>query len=223
MKLFTVIDSLSSSLFYKLSKLRHARIFHPRGALHKGTLTIADTANLPACLLFTKPTTYPIVARLSRGIGLPLLFPDILGFALRIPDVYGPNLHQDILMVTSGKGKILRYAMLFKYNFSSSFFSTILLYKISDKKYLFGIIPSKEGTGENKAFTLAIASPFGQWQSVGKIQLEEILPKEESIKIRYNPWNTGDEIQPYGFLQRLRKHVYIASQEGRSKKEGDFI
>src|SRR5205814_8265271 len=41
---------------------------------------------------------WPVVVRLSKGVGLPDPVPDVLGFAVRVVDVGGPEAHQDLLL-----------------------------------------------------------------------------------------------------------------------------
>jgi hypothetical protein len=215
MKFFDIVDTISEHLFYMLSYFRGKRIFHPTGTVYVGTLTIANKEDLPTCSLFQKSQHYQVIIRLSRGVGFPEPLPDILGFAMRIVDAYGPELHQDILMVTCGRGIFSKYGMFFRFNFFSSFFSTILSYKIGQRKYLFGIIPSGK---DSSIFTFGISSPLGHWSSIGKIELGEVASEHIVKELRYNPWNTGSDMQPFGFLQRLRKNAYRASQRGRAKR-----
>jgi len=84
------VAALTASTFGALSRLRGKRIFHPHGVGFAGRLTPHLTEWSGAELL-AGPEPRPVIARLSRSLGLPGPFPEPLGLALRAPDAYGPG------------------------------------------------------------------------------------------------------------------------------------
>jgi hypothetical protein len=81
--------TLITSPFRRLAELRHARVFHPDGVLCTGTASLTGDAPLPLA-------GGPVTARISKGIGLPGSWPDIVGLAVRLPD--GSASHWDLLL-----------------------------------------------------------------------------------------------------------------------------
>ena len=81
--------TLITSPFRRLAELRHARVFHPDGVLCTGTASLTGDTPLPLA-------GGPVTARISKGIGLPGSWPDIVGLAVRLPD--GSASHWDLLL-----------------------------------------------------------------------------------------------------------------------------
>src|SRR5829696_3230604 len=96
-----LLEQPSRAVFAGLSRWRGARIFHPHGATVRGELVVGDRQGLAGTDLFRPGRRAEVLVRLSRGIGLPQPWPDILGIAVRVVDAYGPAAHQDLLLVTA--------------------------------------------------------------------------------------------------------------------------
>lgn len=69
--------------FRALAQVRSAPAFHPKGALYDGRLVVDGTSPLPA-------GAWPVLVRLSKGIGTPTGVPDLLGIAVRLERPDGP-------------------------------------------------------------------------------------------------------------------------------------
>lgn len=92
-------------------RLRHPRPIHPRGVVLSGHLRWIPDAE-PAGLAFvddapTRPV--PVVARLSRSLGLPAPLPDVIGLAVRFEVAGRPA---DIEFASTGWNVPLRFALL---------------------------------------------------------------------------------------------------------------
>lgn len=85
------LDAVLGAPFAVASAVRHARIFHPRGVLARGHAELESS-------WWPVQGKVPVTARLSRGIGLPAQFPDILGLAVRL---HLPDEPWDILLATA--------------------------------------------------------------------------------------------------------------------------
>lgn len=100
-----MFTDILTSPFRAASAVRHARVFHPDGVLFEAELirTAPDRRGLPL-------TSSTVLARLSRGIGLPNGVPDIGGLAVRtpFPDAEGPP--WDLLLASSAPGRLGRMA-----------------------------------------------------------------------------------------------------------------
>ncbi|MDP9398560.1 MAG: hypothetical protein M3P96_12410, partial [Actinomycetota bacterium] len=93
------LDAVSAA-FAALARLRGARALHPRGIVLEGTLRLAGArCGVP---ILDAAGTLPVLARLSKGGGLPGRLPDVLGLAVRVPDAAGPGRPLDLLLSTAG-------------------------------------------------------------------------------------------------------------------------
>lgn len=226
-----MIDRAVAAAVRWLSSVRGRRIFHPYGLAYTATLTIDTPPLSPSeCLLLGTARSYPAIVRFSRGIGLPQPLPDILGIALRLPDVYGPGQHQDLLYIASGNGWLLNRLLLFTGGYLHRPFSSILAYRASQHHLLFGLLPPDTppelpGTDLTElrrlaragqlTYRFAVAAPAQRWRAIGTLTATAELSPAFSEQLRFNPWNTGGGLTPVGFLQRLRRNAYRASQQGR--------
>lgn len=160
--------------------------------------------------LLDVPGEHTAIARLSRGIGLPKPLPDVLGLAVRVVDVHGPNRHQDLLLVTSIDAPVLHHLILpgplGPYGQS---YSSVLAYRVGERLRLFGALPRRPD------FDLALAALGGRWTPFGRLRLGERLAQAASEALRFNVWNTGGGISPTGPFQAIRAPAYRGSQAGR--------
>jgi hypothetical protein len=200
------VDTFWSSL----SRLRRARIFHPDGVAYAATLAVPGDAATGAPL-FDQQKEHRCIVRLSRGVGLPRPLPDTLGLAVRIEDAYGRQRHQDFLMNTSLDAPVLHHLILPSLLPGQSY-SSVLAYRIGGRVRIVCAIPRGRG-----AFDLALAPLGGRLVPVARLTLGERLPGEIAERIKFNPWHTGPNIQPFGPFQRLRGQAYPGSQRGREE------
>ena len=174
--------------------------------------------------------SHDAVVRFSRGAGLPESMPDILGLALRLVDLHGAGLHQDLLLVTSGSRPGLRHALVPARTFGHDRWSTLLPYEVDGRRVVFGARPlsaALEGArrlddlrqlAERRGpvrFALEMAEPRGAWEDVGVITVARARSEEDGERLRFNPANSGGGIEPVGVLQTVRRRAYLGSQEGR--------
>jgi hypothetical protein len=217
--------SMAAAVFGGLASLRGRRSLHPDGASYRATLDIdAKAPGLPA-------GRHPVLLRFSRGIGLPRRTPDLLGLAIRIPDLHGPGRDQDLLMTTSLRPPILHHLLFpaLRGPFGQPY-STILPYRVAGALAIFGVLPLRRPDRRQRAdldefaaaadagearFALALARPGRPWHRIGLITAGEPLPAEEGERLSFNPWNAGGEIRPAGPFQRIRDPAYSASQRAR--------
>ena len=95
--------------FYALAALRNRRSLHPTGIGYQGWLEVSNERPARTGVpLFQAGATHPAVLRFSRGAGLPGPLPDALGVAIKLPDVYGPGVDQDLLLTSSTDRPLLR-------------------------------------------------------------------------------------------------------------------
>ena len=217
----------AAALFATTSAIRRARTFHPLGVAFHATFTVDAPARHGAGLVDT-PGSHDAIVRLSRGVGLHEPWPDVLGFALRILDARGPGEHQDLLLVTAGDGPIGRRLFIPSIGFGGNRFSSVLPYRLGDRKVLFGARCvdderllladlERDPTVDPVRFVIEIAEPLGSWEPVAEVELGERLPDDTAESLAFNPANTGVAITPVGVVQAVRRLSYLASQATRPR------
>jgi hypothetical protein len=88
------------------SAVRGRRVFHPAGVMASGSL---DRVAPPGEGLPIESSD--VVVRVSKAIGLPGGLPDIIGLALRIPPQAFAATPWDILLASTGSGRLTRFAL----------------------------------------------------------------------------------------------------------------
>ena len=229
------LATATGALFGALSRLRGARIFHPRGVGFEATLSVDRPCrgyrNVP---LLERPGDHRAIVRLSRAAGLPDFLPDVLGLSLRLQDLHGPGRHQDFLLVTSADVPGLHHLLLpAPRGFMSRSYSSLLLYRVGGRLRLVGAEPAlvrprgdrgtlAEVTEAAAAgalrFRLALASLQGRWNPFADLVIGEQLDGDRTERLAFNPWNSGGGIRPIGPLQGLRRAAYAGSQRGRGER-----
>ncbi|MDP8955789.1 MAG: hypothetical protein M3N24_02365 [Actinomycetota bacterium] len=219
-----VLPALTAAFFAAATRLRGRRFFHPYGRAFAGRL------HIPKKKAGLKQGSHQVIARLSRGAGLPRGLPDVLGLAIKLPDFNGPRKDQDFLLVSAASAPIARHLLLPAAVFGSRTFSTVLPYAVHGEVLLYGTLPSPppervigldlqnldEAVEQGRLrFRFAVATLTGPWRRIGELRLERPLSQELSDTLRFNPWNTSERIRPVGPLNRLRANAYPASQEAR--------
>ena len=223
------VRAVNASFWGTLSAVCRDRVFHPEGVGFEAELSIDRRgAILPRARILRRGSTHRAVVRLSRGAGLPEPAPDILGLAIKLPDVYGERADQDFLLVTSGSGPVVQHLLLPARGFLDLPFSSILPFRAGGRLVLFGALPPAGGgtgpglrelrhrsRGHRLRYRFAISSPTGSWRPIGRLELGRRLDDHEAEALRFNPWNCGGGIAPAGLLNRLRDSAYRGSQFGR--------
>jgi hypothetical protein len=209
----------------RLSRLRGKRIFHPYGAGFAARLE-PIRGDGPALPFLAGPVAAKV--RLSRALGLPEWLPDPCGLALRVPDAYGPDRHQDLLLVSSALSPVARHLPLPSRGFADRPYSSLLPYRLEGELALLGA-RARPGTGPGPKLAdlrrrgvgdleleLVTASLGGEWRPVARLALGERLPPEETERLAFDPTNTGGGLELAGIVNRLRGPSYRGSQRGRA-------
>ena len=217
------IGAITSSVFRALSTARGKRIFHPHGVGFTGLLVPAG--DMGAEIL--RGPSRGVIVRLSRSLGLPESMPDPCGLSVRVPNAYGPGLHQDLLMVSSGSGRILRHLLLPAQGFLDRPYSTLLPYRLRQRLVLIGARGTNPGGpgprlatlgGREDArlqFDLTVATLGGAWRQAARLDVGGRLDDEQVEGLDLNPKNCGGGLELAGPINRLRIPAYRGSQRGR--------
>ena len=220
------LRGVSAATFANLSRLRGHRVFHPYGETFEANLTFERSADRWLPEVLARPRRHDAIVRFSRGLGLPNPLPDIIGMAIKLPDLYGTGWDQDWLLVTSGSDPVSRHLLLPTRDLVGRPYSTVLPYRRPSGSVTFGAralnvppVRSIESLldavrGGPIAFEFTIAPEGRDHSRLGTL---ELLRRSEGSgrPLRFNPWNSSSELRPSGALNELRRETYQASQRAR--------
>jgi len=106
---------------------RRGRPVHPTGLSLVGSLDrLAGGAERSGIAWLDEPGTAVVHARLSRGLGLPEVLPDIVGLALRVSDRGGTC---DVLLASTGRSRLGRFLVLLRRRVDRAALGTLMPYK----------------------------------------------------------------------------------------------
>lgn len=219
------LRGLSATTFATLSRLRGHRVFHPYGESFDADLTFDRNADRWLPDVLARPRRHDAIVRFSRALGLPSPLPDLLGMAVKLPNVYGTGWDQDWLLVTSGTDPVSRHLLLPAWDLLGRPYSTVLPYRRPGGSVTFGaraLQPASARSIQQLAesiqggveFEFTIAPEGGDHVRIGTIRLLGISATP-AHPLRFNPWNTSSELRPSGALNELRRDTYRASQQAR--------
>jgi hypothetical protein len=225
----SALESAIALPFRVGSAVRGARIFHPKGFLCGGSWEV-DRAAEPAdgAQVLAVGARHDVVARVSRGAGLPEALPDFLGIAVRLVDAYGPGRHQDLLLNASSSLPVLHHLFLPAPRWFSQSYSTCLPYRAGGRPFLIGLLPPREpgpdpslaamraAVEEGVSFGIALSTPLGRWRRIGTLRLQVPLPPGAD-DVDYDPWHTGGNLTPATWLNRIRREAYRQSRLARGR------
>jgi hypothetical protein len=216
-----------------VAKLRGGKPVHPHGAVHAARLIVPDDHGSHEIELLRRPGSHPAIVRFSRSVGLPRPLPDLLGMAIRIPDAYGPDRHQDFLLVTSADLPIIHHVFLPARDVQQRPYTSAIPFRTGSRRFLVGALPRSdsprpEGSTELArlaaaaatgalSFDLALAAPMGRFHPVAELRIGERLgPPADAI--RFHPANCGGGLEPFGMLNRMRDFAYPMSQRAWTRR-----
>ncbi|MET3951704.1 hypothetical protein [Arthrobacter sp. UYEF36] len=213
-----------AAAFKALKVLRPHRPIHPTGVALAGTIEKSRSCVGSGIMWVDSPGTAAVSARLSRSLGMPAGWPDILGLALRITTEAGPA---DVLLAStamSWPGRLLLTAHLYASNCK---LTSLMPYKGSRGPVLLAARPEVTGTGlpaTPDAFRHALATdtwslglyharPTGPWIRFGTLFLS-LDPGAADLNTRFDPLqNRLPGAGTYNWAGRLRKPSYEAARQ----------
>jgi hypothetical protein len=226
------LSAVAAGVFAALAKLRRARGVHPHGIGFDGVLTLRAGPGLDLMPGLGPPRSVPAVLRLSRSFGFPRPVPDLLGVAVKLPDLHGPGRDQDFLFVsTLDGGRLSKYIPTPAPRYSWRAYSSLLPYRSDGRIVLPGALGASpaaatgqdEMTGAMHAaqhgelrFALAVAPALGRFAPLGELRAQHRLAQPTVQALRFNPFHSAESIMPAGGpLNGMRRAAYAASQQAR--------
>jgi hypothetical protein len=198
-----------AATFAAVGKVRPARKpLHPRGELFSAVVERSGLDAPVGVPWIDEPGRTTVLVRLSRATGLPPSLPDIHGMALRIPtDDAG---HADILLATTGTGRISRFVLFPAGSADHGAYSTLIPYETKVGALNLAALPVRD---EARTFALACARGTGKWRTFARMRLED-LPLEDSPS--FDPvLNTLPGLAYYDWATRLRERAYRGARRSR--------
>ena len=101
---------------------------HPRGQVLTGRLRLLGGADTGAGLL-DEAGEAEVLVRFSRSVGLPAPWPDVNGLAVRLPAPSARRQHADVLMSSTGRGRLTRYFLRPTLRARGPFVGTLIPYR----------------------------------------------------------------------------------------------
>ena len=176
------IGAVLSGAFAVGQRLRHPRPIHPRRVVLSGQVRwIPDAEPSGIAWIDRGPgEPVPVVARVSRSIGLPAPLPDIFGLALRVEANGAPA---DIELASTGWTVPARFALLLHRRAESARFGSLFPYRGTRGPVLVGARtrsgrpaatdPRELGAEDDRTWSLTLghATALGAWHPFAVVDL----------------------------------------------------
>jgi hypothetical protein len=186
-----------------------AKPLHPRGEVVHARLFRRGARPATGVAWLDEPGEDDVLVRRSRAIGLPGAAPDVHGLAIRVPRTDGG--HGDLLLATTGWGRVTRFLLTAARSPGARPMTTLLPYETAHGAVLIGA----RATGA-ESFELAVAPYDGDWSVFADLRLSA-LPGEDR-DISFDPVeNRLPGLEQYRFVERLREPAYRTARASRSE------
>lgn len=181
---------------------------HPRGEVLRARLRVAG-GTTTGIGLFDEPAEHDVLVRFSRSIGLPAPWPDVDGLALRVPTPGASHPHADVLMSTTGQGRVGRFLLLPTLGERSGFLSTLLPYRSPRGPVLLGARAISSSTWD-----LVWARPGSSWLTWGTLGLTDEPGRD--LDLSFDAVGAGlPGLDVYDWHRRLRGPSYATARRLR--------
>lgn len=196
-------------IFGAAAAVRRTKPLHPRGAVVSARLERNGASGSWDVLWLDAVGTDEGVVRLSRAIGLPGSWPDVLGLAFSFSDETGRH---DLLLATTGMGPLTRHLLTPRIHPLSAPYGSLFTYVTPRGHVVIAAAP----TGRPGVFALLIAPVSKSWQRFGTLQLcnDPVTSQDELVDLDpvRNPL-PGLALPPA--LAALREPAYAAARRMR--------
>jgi hypothetical protein len=200
-----------------LARLRHGPAIHAVGTSYAARLDVhgATDGERTGLDLLDEPTSRPAVVRLSRGAGLPIALPDVLGLAVRLQGPEGP---QDLLLDSCWGGPLGRHLVRLGRSASGGVYGSLLSYRVGDRTVHLAAAAAASDQDRTTAhdaavgerFRLLVAAPYERrWRHWADLHLLEPV---ERPALRFSPAHDGLGVRLRLDGTRFRTPSYHASQ-----------
>jgi hypothetical protein len=220
------------------SRLRHARLFHPRGIVLRGVAGPVGGAT-PELRAIGERLAGPVFARFSGALWKERQWPDVLGCALRFSEsaelALAPSAgDQDLLLATIRNPLTTLLAPLGTHSrdyLSNLYFGVSPFFVAPLGRVKLRLAPVRAApSGESRAGRIVSAlacGPVGlllqaradrlgsRYRTLARIELHEAFTQDPRT-LRFDPFAQGRGLEPVGVVHALRAASYAASQKARA-------
>lgn len=224
-----VFDRVVSGAFDVAARVRRGRVFHPVGMPLTGALHAVD-ADYGRLL---GAAHRPVLARLSKGVGLPGALPDVLGLALRVLD------HRerpwDLALATTGGGPLGRLLVVPARGWAHACYGSLMPYRFPGHEaewILAQPLPTQPDTASvadlnthlehhRLDFVLRAVPWQGPARTLAEITLSKCEIGEHAGPGFYDPVTNrpaGVELLPRQVAE-IRERAYAGSRHGRGEPD----
>jgi hypothetical protein len=171
-----------------------------------------------------------VVARISRGAGLPAPLPDVLGLAIRLPGGSPGRAPIDLLLTTTGRGALTRLVPIPRRD-AAAFYCSIMAYRSDAGAVRVAAVPEADGVPSEPAeladrvarrdlrFTLVAARGLGVWEPFGHLTLTDPVPALDP-DVRFDAvQHPPPGLLPDGPMARFRAPAYAQARAGRDRSQ----
>jgi hypothetical protein len=201
-----------------LARVRRAKPMHPRGVVFSARL-VRHGLDTGVTWLDTAGTDDALV-RISRGAGLPPPFPDLLGFALRVPG----ERPVDLLLSSTGTGRWTRRVPVFRQDAATSY-GSIMAYRGDVGPVWLSAVPQAAGLpadsrhlatrGPGAVVELSVAVGTGPWRRFATVTLGHPADPTDPPVHFDAVLNAPPGLSADGPLARFREPAYAAARAAR--------
>lgn len=180
---------------------------HPRGEVVTGRLRRLGASPSTGVPWLDGQGSDRVLVRASRAVGLPDGFPDIHGLAIRVP-VEGGG-HGDLLLATTGTGRLSRFVLTPGRRAESRPLTTLLPYRTPAGPLMLGAVARDE-----HRYEIAFAPASGTWHPFAELTLST-EPGGDPL-MSFDPVrNTLPGLENYDWVRRLREPAYATARRSR--------
>lgn len=206
----TGVGRVIAAVVAAVGRLRPAdKPMHPRGLVLGARLTRTGGATTGSVFL-DEAGADEVLVRFSRSLGTPAPWPDVNGLAIRVPTPDGPREHADVLLSTTGRGRLTRYLLVPTRRDRGPFLGTLVPYRSATGAIHLGARPVDEHTWD-----LVWARPrSSRWTSYGVLALATDPGRD--LAMSFDAVAGGPPgLRVPEWHRRLRGPSYAAARRGR--------
>jgi hypothetical protein len=190
-----------------------AKPLHPRGEVVLARLRRTGAEPPTGAEWLDQQGGGEVLVRRSRAVGLPDGLPDIHGLAIRVPR--DGDRHGDLLLATTGRGRVGRFVLTAGRTPQSRPFTTLLPYRTPSGPKLLAAVARSE-----HRYELAYAALGGTWHPFADLVLSSTAGPDPLVS--FDPVrNTLPGLDNYEWVRRLREPAYGTARLSRRGRRAE--
>ncbi|MEU3526416.1 phosphodiesterase [Streptomyces sp. NPDC038707] len=216
--------------FRLLARLRRAPALHPHGLMCAGEVEVPEGSGGWGAPWLEAPGRFAATVRFSRAAGLPRRLPDALGLAVRVDGADGPGQALDLLLTSSGRGRVARHLPLLRADALGGAYSSLLPYRVGGRSCVLAAFPRRAGQapvhGDPASLVRALAAgplvldlcaaePGRPWRPFAVLTVRSALPAGPRESAGFDIYERdARDFTPGPALAAVRRAAYRGSRAG---------